>query len=109
MLAGLCNAAVTVLANTSETGVAPPSRSADIHHWIATAAPALGLTIGEVNSALSADPLIRALTALLQEDGMWTGTATALNAILQNKAVADLPATSKGFHSESLESIWLTS
>jgi putative DNA primase/helicase len=78
IMAGLCNAAAAAIANTSATGAAPPSRSADIHHWIASAAPALGLTIENVNSALSADPLIRAITTLLQDTGSWTGTATEL-------------------------------
>src|SRR5260370_34923874 len=88
----LLRPAPAAFANPAETGAAPPSRSADIHHWIASAAPALGLTPADVNSALSADPLIRAITALLHEDGSWTGTATALHAILERNAVPGLPA-----------------
>jgi putative DNA primase/helicase len=82
IMAGLCNAATAALS--------------DPHHWIASAAPALGLTLDDVNSALSADPLIRALTALLETDGVWTGTATELQTILETNAIPDLPATPKG-------------
>lgn len=93
LLADLCTAATAALADATETGAAPPSRSADIHHWIAAAAPALGLTIEDVNSALAADPLIRALAALLQDDDQWTGSATQLHAIFETNAIEDLPAT----------------
>src|SRR5260370_8360201 len=88
----LLRPAPAAFANPAETGAAPPSRSADIHHWIASAAPALGLTPADVNSALSADPLIRAIAALLH-DAIWTGTATQLHSILPTNAVPDLPPT----------------
>ncbi len=104
ILSDLCNAVSAALADSTAT-VAPLSgRPAEIHRWIANAAPALGLTLEDVNSALSADPLVRVLTSLLGQDGdghgdqggEWTGSAAELLQILQNNAVPDLPATPKG-------------
>ena len=94
-MAGLCNAVTAALA--------------DPHHWIASAAPALGLTLDDVNSALSADPLIRAITALLETDGVWTGTATELQTVLETKAVPISPRPLKVSLSASTRPRWRSS
>ena len=91
-MAGLCNAVTAALA--------------DPHHWIASAAPALGLTLDDVNSALSADPLIRAITALLETDGVWTGTATELQTVLETKAVPISPRPLKVSLNVSTRPLW---
>jgi hypothetical protein len=83
ILAALCTAVSAALGNVAETTVPSPSRFVDAHQWIASAAPALGLSLEEINAALHTTPLVRALTGLLAEWGEWTGTPTELVAALR--------------------------
>jgi hypothetical protein len=95
ILAALCTAVSTALGNVAETTVPSPSRFVDAHQWIASAAPAIGLSLEEINAALHTTPLVRALTGLLAEWGEWTGTATALLALLKERGASGLPATAR--------------
>ena len=58
-------------------------------------APALGLSQADVAAALSASPLVQALTNLLDDTGDWTGTATNLFTALQTRKTPNLPSNPK--------------
>jgi putative DNA primase/helicase len=94
ILAALCNAVSMALGKAAETNVTMPSRFADAQQWTASAAPALGLSIEDVNAALGATPLVRALTGLLAESGTWTGSPTDLLTALHG--IPALPTSAKG-------------
>jgi hypothetical protein len=95
ILAALCTAVSTALGHVAATNVASPSRFVDAHQWAASAASALGLSIEDVNAALHATPLVRALTGLLAELGEWTGTPTALLTLLKERGASGLPTTAR--------------
>jgi len=99
ILAGLCNAVATALANLPTTRLARLPRMADFAVWATAAEPALGLAPGEFlrayeanraavhQQALEASPLIWAISDLLHDRDSWTGTATLLLMILEHRAL----------------------
>jgi putative DNA primase/helicase len=95
ILATLCNAAASALANNATARTTPVSRFADLQHWTTSAAPALGLSQEDIATALTLNPLVRALTDLLDDLGDWTGTATDLLTTLQSRQIPNLPANTK--------------
>jgi putative DNA primase/helicase len=107
ILATLCNAIASALANSSAPRTTPVSRFVDLQHWTTTAAPALGMTQEDVATALTLNPLVKALTALLDDLGSWTGTATNLYNTLENRKTPNLPANPKVL-SEQLHATPLT-
>jgi energy-coupling factor transporter ATP-binding protein EcfA2 len=107
ILATLCNASASALANHAMTRTTPISRFADLQHWTTSAAPALGLSQEDIATALTLNPLVRALTELLDDTGSWTGTATNLMTTLQDRKTPNLPANPKVL-SEQLHATPLT-
>jgi hypothetical protein len=85
----------------------PVSRFADLQHWTTSAAPALGLSQEDIATALTLNPLVKALTDLLDDLGDWTGTATNLMTTLQTRNTPNLPANPKVL-SEQLHATPLT-
>jgi hypothetical protein len=70
-----------------------PSRFADTHHWTVSASTALGLTVDQIDHALSANPLTDAVAALLEPKNEWTGTATELLAALAHVGYPRMAST----------------
>jgi hypothetical protein len=100
-LGALCDAAATALARIGNIRLTQLPRFADAALWSAAAAPALGLSEGQVLAALDPgaeiDPLAEALHSLLAGQAEWTGAAGALLDILRKlRPAVAWPSTPKG-------------
>src|ERR1051326_6973143 len=82
ILATLCHAISSALSNLRSIDAPAVSHMPHVHQWTTAAAPSLGLTTEQINSAVAADPLIGAVQTLLESSHEWTGTATELARIL---------------------------
>lgn len=105
ILATLATAVQTALGRIREVELGNVARFADCATWAAAAAPALALDEAAIVEAFAdtggvgagSDPLREAMSALLQNRGTWTGSATDLLSELREIVpLAALPASAKG-------------
>ena len=95
MLADLCTAVSTALANVGTSTYEAAPRLPHLARWAAAAAPALDTTRREFFAALVRDPLAIAIADFIRECSTWSGTAGELLTILQSREAPDVPPTAK--------------
>ena len=95
MLAALCTAVSTALANIGTSTYEAAPRLPHLARWAAASAPALETTRQEFLAALVRDPLAIAVADFIRECSTWSGSAGDLLAILQSREAPDLPASAK--------------